>query len=125
MRAGRLGSGCIKQDHHYKFVCHANALNRIVTAYLELAEVQALNRQPMYMRDWIAKLDDFLRLGGRDILKHAGKISHEQAVQKAELEFEKFHHAELAAPSQVEKDFDAAVKALKKLPTPGRKNPKS
>jgi len=92
-----------------------NALNRIVVAYLELAEVQALNRKPMYMRDWIAKLDDFLRLGGRDILKHAGKISHEQAARKAELEFEKFHRAQLAEPSQVEKDFDEAIK---KLPVP-------
>jgi len=93
-----------------------NALNRIVTAYLELAEVQALNRQPMYMRDWIAKLDDFLRLSGREILRHAGKISHEQAAEKAEREFEKFHRAQLAEPSQAEKDFDAAVRELKKLP---------
>jgi hypothetical protein len=102
-----------------------NALNRIVVAYLELAEVQALNRQPMYMRDWIGKLDDFLRLSGRDILKHVGKISHEQAVRKAELEFEKFHRAQLAKPSQAEKDFDAAVQKLKKLPAPGRKKKKS
>jgi hypothetical protein len=102
-----------------------NALNRIVVAYLELAEVQALNRQPMYMRDWIAKLDDFLRLSGRDILKHAGKISHEQAARKAELEFEKFHRTQLAEPSQVEKDFDAAVKELKKLPAPSRKKKKT
>jgi hypothetical protein len=102
-----------------------NALNRIVVAYLEFAEVQALNRKPMYMRDWIAKLDDFLRLGGRDILKHAGKISHEQAARKAELEFEKFHRAQLAEPSQVEKDFDAAVKELKILPAPSRKRKKS
>ena len=98
-----------------------NVLNRIVTVYLELAEVQALNRQPMYMRDWIGKLDDFLRLSGRDILKHAGKISHEQAVRKAELEFEKFHNAQLAEPSQVEKDFEAAVKELKKSPVLRRK----
>jgi hypothetical protein len=76
------------------------------------------------MRDWLAKLDDFLRLGGRDILRHAGKISHEQALQKAELEFEKFHHQQLALPSQVEKDFEAAVKELKKLPVPGRKKKK-
>ena len=101
-----------------------NALNRIVVAYLELAEVQALNRQPMYMRDWLARLDDFLRLGGRDILQHAGKISHEQAVQKAELEFEKFHRPQLSLPSQVEQDFDAAVKELKKLPGAGRKKKK-
>jgi hypothetical protein len=101
-----------------------NVLNRIVVAYLELAEVQALNRQPMYMRDWIAKLDDFLRLSGRDILKHAGKISHEQAARKAELEFEQYHRAQLAEPSQVEKDFEAAVKELKKLPAPSRKKKK-
>jgi len=99
-------------------------LNRIVVAYLELAEVQALNRQPMYMRDWLARLDDFLRLGGRDILQHAGKVSHERAVQKAELEFEKFHRSQLSLPSQVEQDFDAAVKELKKLPGPARKKKK-
>jgi len=101
-----------------------NALNRIVVAYLEFAEVQALNRQPMYMRDWLEKLDDFLRLGGRDILDHAGKITHEQAVQKAEMEFEKFHRPQLALPSQAEKDFEAAVKELKKLPAPGRRKKK-
>ena len=91
-----------------------DALDRIVTAYLEFAELQALNRQPVYMRDWIAKLDDFLRLGGREILTHAGKISHEDAVKKAELEFEKHRQQQLAAPSQVEKDFEAAVKQLPK-----------
>jgi hypothetical protein len=106
---------------NYLSPAELDALNRIVTANLELAEVQALNRQPMYMRDWIAKLDDFLRLGGREILTHAGKISHEQAARKAELEFEKFHRAQLAEPSKVEKDFEAAVRELKKLGAPGRK----
>ena len=98
-----------------------NALNRIVVAYLELAEVQALNRQPMYMRDWLARMDEFLRLGGRDILTHAGRISHEQAVRKVELEYDKYHRTQLALPSKVELDFDAAVKELKKLPAPKRK----
>jgi hypothetical protein len=88
-------------------------LNRIVTAYLEFAELQALNRQPMYMRDWIIKLDDFLRLSGREILTHAGRISHEQALRKAEREFEKYRVLEIAQPSQVEKDFDEAVKKLR------------
>jgi hypothetical protein len=95
-----------------------NALNRIVTAFLELAEVQALNRQPMYMSDWLARLDDFLRLGGRDILTHAGLISHEQAVRKAELEYDQYRRTELAQPSKVELDFEAAVQELKKLPAP-------
>ena len=49
-----------------------DALNRIVSAYLEFAELQALGRRPMHMADWIAKLDDFLRLGEREILEHAG-----------------------------------------------------
>ena len=90
------------------------ALNRIVNAYLEFAELQALNRKPMYMRDWIAKLEDFLRLGDREILTHAGTISHERALRKAELEFEKFRARQLAEPSQVEKDFDEAVRNLPK-----------
>ena len=60
-----------------------NALNRIVVAYLELAEVQALNRQPMYMRDWLARLDHFLRLGGRDILQHAGEPRRRGAANPA------------------------------------------
>jgi hypothetical protein len=66
------------------------ALNRIVTAYLEFAELQALDRKPMHMRDWIARLDDFIHLSGRKILKHAGNISAEAAKLKAELEFDKF-----------------------------------
>jgi hypothetical protein len=77
--------------------------------------LQALNRQPMYMRDWIAKLEDFLRLSGREILTHAGSVSHEEALRKAELEFKKFRQQQLAEPSQVEKDFE---KAVKKLPKP-------
>ncbi len=98
-----------------------DALNRIVTAYLEFAELQALNRKPMYMRNWIAKLDDFLRLGGREILTHAGKISHEEAVKKAELKFEKYRQQQLNAPSQVEKDFEAAVKQLPKPKTKAKR----
>jgi hypothetical protein len=90
------------------------ALNRIVNAYLEFAELQALSRKPMYMRDWISKLEDFLRLGEREILTHAGTISHEQALRKAELEFEEYRVRQLAQPSQVEKDFDEAVKRLPK-----------
>ncbi len=76
----------------------------------------------MYMRDWIAKLEDFLRLGDRDILTHAGTISHEQALRKAGLEFEKFRVIQLSQPSQVEKDFDEAVKKLPKPKKPRKAN---
>ena len=81
---------------------------------LEFAELRALNRKPMYTRDWVAKLDHFLRLGERDILTHAGTISHEEALRKAGLEFEKFRALQIAQPSPVEKDFDEAVKTLPK-----------
>ena len=93
-----------------------DALNRIVTAYLEFAELQARNRRPMYMGDWIAKLDDFLRLSELEILTHAGRVSHEVALAKAEGEFEKFQIKQLSRPTEVEKHFEAMVKKLKELP---------
>ena len=59
-----------------------DTLNRIVNMYLEFAELQAKQRKPMYMADWIVKLDDFMKLSDREILTHTGKISHEIAKQK-------------------------------------------
>ncbi|MBL7767828.1 MAG: virulence RhuM family protein [Flavipsychrobacter sp.] len=95
-----------------------NLLNRMVTAYLEMAELQALNRKAMYMQDWISRLDDFLRMTGNDILEHAGSISHEQALQKAALEYDKYREKTKNELSAVEKDFikfmDTTSKALKK-----------
>lgn len=67
-----------------------NLLNRMVTAYLELAELQALRQQPMYMTDWLERLDDFLKMTRSDVLTHAGSISHELAVEKAEGEYAKY-----------------------------------
>ena len=92
-----------------------DALNRIVNAYLEFAHVQALNRKPMVMADWITKLDDFLRLSERDILTHAGKISHDDAASFAEAQFERFRQRTLIEPAQVERDFDVATRQIKTL----------
>jgi len=99
-------------------------LNRIVNLYIEYAELQALDRKPMTMRNWIEKLDEFLKISGRKLLDHAGKISHEQAVRKAELEYSKFRAIEDAKPSAVEKAFEETVKKLKPLP-PGKQPKKS
>ena len=97
-------------------------LNRIVTAYLEFAELQARSRRVMTMRDWIAKLDEFLKLSEFELLDHAGKVSHEAALAKAEAEYEKFRRLEDVKPSPVEIDFEAAVKKLKQLkPGKGKK----
>jgi len=92
-----------------------DTLNRIVTMYLDFAELQALSRRPMYMKDWIAKLDEFLKVSERDILTHAGKISHEAAIEKARIEYEKFRRRALEELSPVERHFIEAVKEVKKL----------
>ncbi|KOH42949.1 virulence RhuM family protein [Sunxiuqinia dokdonensis] len=80
-------------------------LNRIVTAYLEIAEIQALNQTPMYMKDWIEQLDSFLQLTRKDVLNHAGTISHKQALQKAHSEYEKYKARKQNELSEVEKHF--------------------
>ena len=80
-------------------------LNRIVTAYLELAEIQALNQEPMYMKDWIEQLDTFLKMTRKEILNHTGKISHEQALQKAHAEYEKYKELTKNELSKVEVHF--------------------
>lgn len=92
-----------------------DTLNRIVSIYLDFAELQALSRKPMYMKDWIAKLDDFLKTSEREMLTHAGKVSHEEAVEKARVEYEKYRKQMLDAPSTVERHFIEAVQEVKKL----------
>jgi hypothetical protein len=92
-----------------------DTLNRIVSIYLDFAELQALNRKLMYMNDWIAKLDDFLSISERDILTHSGMVSHEQALEKARAEYEAYRKQMLEAPSSVERHFIEAVKEVKQL----------
>jgi hypothetical protein len=80
-------------------------LNRMVTAYLELAELQALNRKPMYMKDWIERLDDFVKITGNTILQNAGTVSHQQALKKAKTEYEKYAAQSKNELSEAEKHF--------------------
>lgn len=91
-----------------------NVLNRMVTAYLELAELQALNRKPMYMKDWIERLDDFLRMTGNDILQHAGTISHQQALKKANAEYEKYKEQTKNELTEAEKHFVKQIETTAK-----------
>lgn len=115
--------GIIRKDDvsiakNYLQADELQALNRIVTAYLEFAELQALNRRPMTMRDWITKLDDFLKLSDRELLTHAGKISSADARLKAEGEYERYRKFLDAQPRRVDADFDQAAKEIQKLPRP-------
>ena len=101
-------------------------LNRIVNVYLEFAELQALRRKTMTMHEWIAKLDEFLKLSDHELLDHAGKISAEQARTKAELEYDRYRKLMDSQPRLVDADFEKAVSDLKKLPKPKKpKLPKS
>ncbi len=95
-----------------------NLLNRIVTAYLELAELQAMNRVAMTMTDWLGRLRDFLTMTGREILDHAGVISRDEALCKAHQEYENYKSHQLEAPSDAERHFleqtEKELKALEK-----------
>lgn len=91
-----------------------NILNRLVSAYLEFAELQAIRQKPMHMKDWVQKLDDFIKMSDSELLENAGKISHEQAKIKAELEFEKYREKTKDELSKVEKDFLESIKATQK-----------
>jgi hypothetical protein len=99
------------------------ALNNLVEQYLIFAQGQAMRRVPMHMADWIEKLNGFLTLNDRDILTHAGRISHEMAQTKAELEYDKFKALTASAPRPVDTDFEQATKDLKNLPKPKKPKP--
>lgn len=89
-------------------------LNRLVTAYLEFAELQAIRQRPMYMKDWIGKLDDFIGMSGSELLNNAGKISHEEAKIKAELEYKKYKEQSKDQLTKVERDFIEHIKSTQK-----------
>jgi hypothetical protein len=87
-------------------------LNRYVTMYLDYAELQAMGLKPMYMKDWIRKLDDFLQFNERELLTHPGKVSHQQALDKARAEYEKYRALTADESSPVERHFIEAVDQL-------------
>lgn len=86
-----------------------DVLNRIVTAYIEVAELQAQARQPMYMQDWAQELDHFLRLTRKEILTHAGKVSADAALARAQAVYEQYRAQQGRLPSRVEQDFERAI----------------
>ncbi len=91
-------------------------LNRLVSAYLDIAEINAMQRKPMYMKDWIEVLDGFIKMSRQDVLTHAGKISAEIAQRKALAEYETYKSKSDNELSEVEKQFIASIEqADKKL----------
>lgn len=100
-------------------------LNNLVEQYLVFAEGQAMQRVPMYMKDWIDRLNEFLMLNRKDILENAGKISHELAKELAEKEYDRYHEKYLTEPNISDSDFDMiANRALKLSKSKKKKLPK-
>lgn len=99
---------------NYLTVEELNILNRMVTAFLEIAEIQALDRTPMYMKDWLKQLDTFLKMTNKDILNHSGIISHQQALDKAHSEYTIYKEKIKNKISQVERDFIAELESKTK-----------
>lgn len=92
-----------------------DALNKIVTAYLDIAEVHALNQEPMYMKDWLETIDDYLKMTRRNILTSSGHISHKQAIEKAHAEYNKYKNRLEDKLSPVEKDFIKSIGVLEHI----------
>ena len=91
-----------------------DTLNRIVMLYLEFAELQAKEHIPMYMKDWLERLDDFLRASRKELLNHAGKVSHEVAEKKALAEFSKYKARSIGELSTIEIHFLESIETTQK-----------
>lgn len=89
-------------------------LNRLVSAYLDLAELQAMRKKPMYMKDWVARLDDYLRMTDSEVLQNAGKVSHALAEQKAREEYQKYKKLHDGDLTSVEQAFLESVEVTAK-----------
>ena len=98
-----------------------DALNKIVTAYLDIAEVHALNKEPMYMKDWLETIDDYLKMTRRDILTSSGHISHKQAIEKAHSEYDKYKNRLDNTLSPVEEDFIESIGMLEQITDSSKK----
>lgn len=92
-------------------------LNRLVSAYFDIAEIQAIEERPMYMKDWMKELDDFISINHRELLNDAGKVSQIEAQAKALQEYEKYKEKGFEELTQVEKDFLTSIKKTEKLLT--------
>lgn len=101
---------------NYLNVEEVGTLNRLVSAYLDLAELQAMRKKPMYMKDWIARLDDYLRMTDSEVLQNAGSVSHALAEQKAKEEYQKYKQLHDEDLTPVERAFLESIEiAAKKL----------
>jgi hypothetical protein len=108
--SGKVLKGDIGVAKNYLVEKEIKELERVVTMYLDFAELQASRQVPMKMTDWISRLDAFLQFNEYQILKDAGKVSHEVAIRLAEKEYDKFR---VVQDQNFESDFDKEIKKIK------------
>jgi hypothetical protein len=113
---GVVRKGDVSIAKNYLSSDELQVLNRIVNLYIEYAELQALERKPMRMQDWLTKLDEFLKITGRQLLDHAGQISAANAKAKAELEYANYRKQQDLLPRAVDADFERVARQLKAIP---------
>ena len=92
-----------------------DALNKIVSAYLDIAEVNALNQEPMYMKDWLSTIDDYLKMTRRDILETKGRVTHSQALEKAHREYDLYKNKLDELPTAAEVQYIDTVRELEHI----------
>ena len=113
---GVVRKGDVSIAKNYLSSDELQVLNRIVNLYIEYAELQALERKPMLMQNWLTKLDEFLKITGRQLLDHAGQISAANAKAKAELEYANYRKQQDLLPRAVDADFERVARQLKAIP---------
>ena len=91
-----------------------SVLNRMVSAFFDLAELHAMNHEPMYMRDWLPQVDDFAKRYGKGILQSAGTVSRQTAIEKAADEYKKYRKRIADLPTPVERDYLETIKQTQK-----------
>ena len=92
-----------------------DALNKIVSAYLDIAEVNALNQEPMYMKDWLSTIDDYLKMTRRDILETKGRVTYSRALEKAHREDELYKNKLDELPTAAEVQYIDTVRELEQI----------
>ena len=112
LKGNTVTRGDVKIAKNYLTELELQRLNLLTSQFLDYAEFQALEQNPMTMADWIAALDDQILRLRRNILEGAGTVSHQEAIEKAEREFEIYREREMRL---LESDFDKVVKRLKNL----------
>ena len=113
---GVVRKGDVSVAKNYLSSDELQVLNRVVSLYIEYAELQALERKPMLMQNWLTKLDEFLKITGRQLLDHAGQISAAKAKAKAELEYANYRKQQDLLPHAVDADFERVARLLKAVP---------